>query len=239
MSQTYLQMRIFVYICILLSSLFAPTVLSARPYGNAGAASKNIVEEEPDTLPFFRGVAVSVDVAGPLLMYLSDYGQYEAALRVNIRDRYFPVFELGYGIGKHDVDPITGVEAESKAPFGRIGLDFNIKKQKHDDYRLYGGFRYGYTSFNMNIANHTVTDPVYGGDASYEVKDERCNYHWLEGVFGVDAKIAGPFRMGWSVRYRRKLASSDATTGAMWYVPGYGTDSSSHWGGTFNLTFEL
>ena len=28
---------------------------------------------------------------------VSDYGQYEASLRINLKDKYYPVFELGYG----------------------------------------------------------------------------------------------------------------------------------------------
>lgn len=219
-------MRIYAYILSILSSLLCCIQTKAAT-------------EEKDTIPLFCGVAVSVDVAGPALIMLSDYGQYEAALRVNLKDKYFPVFELGYGIGKHKEDPITGVAAEAKAPYMRIGADYNMKKDKHDGYRLYGGLRYGFTSFNSSISSHTTVDPIYGGEANYSITDEKSSFHWLEGVFGVDAKIAGPFRMGWSVRYKRKLTSSDVTTGSVWYVPGFGTDGSSHWGGTFNLTFEL
>ena len=36
---------------------------------------------------------------------LSDYGQYEASLRLNLRGRYFPVVELG--IGEADADDVT------------------------------------------------------------------------------------------------------------------------------------
>ena len=60
-------------------------------------SKKKIIEQQPDTIPFFRGMAVGVDLIGPLQLMVSDYGQYEASLRINLKDKYYPVFELGYG----------------------------------------------------------------------------------------------------------------------------------------------
>lgn len=225
-------MKIYAYICILLSSLF----LSQTVYASG---NKKGEEVEPDTVPLYRGLSVSVDAVGPLTKLLGDYGQYEAALRLNLKDKYFPIIELGYGIGNHEEDAITGLKAETKAPYGRIGVDYNILKNKHDIYRLYAGVRYGFTSFKTSISNNRITDPVWGGGALYQISDETCNYHWGEGVFGVDVKIVGPFHLGWSVRYRLRLSSTDTQTGAIWYVPGYGVHDTSNWGGTFNLTLEI
>lgn len=42
-------------------------------------------------------MAVGVDLIGPVQLMVSDYGQYEASLRINLKDKYYPVFELGYG----------------------------------------------------------------------------------------------------------------------------------------------
>ena len=47
-----------------------------------------------DSIPLFRGIAVSVDAVGPVQMMISDYGQYEAALKVNMTDKYYPVIEI-------------------------------------------------------------------------------------------------------------------------------------------------
>lgn len=66
----------------------------------ANAQEKNV--EKKDSVPLLRGFAVSVDLVGPAQMFLGDYGQYEAALRINLRDKYFPVFELGLGKADHD-----------------------------------------------------------------------------------------------------------------------------------------
>ena len=65
--------------------------------GGASANAQNqkkMATVEKDTIPFFRGMAVGVDVIGPVQLMVSDYGQYEASLRINLKDKYYPVFEL-------------------------------------------------------------------------------------------------------------------------------------------------
>ena len=199
--------------------------------------SKGIVSEK-DTIAFFRGVAVSVDAVGAAQLAFSDYGQYEGALRINLRDKYFPVIELGWG--KADASDIsTKLTYKTSAPYGKIGIDFNLMRNKHDFYRVYAGLRYAYTSYKFDVSSEGLKDPVWGDDLAYSAKDVKCNYHWTEIVFGVDAKICGPLRLGWSVRYRRRLIHNDGTLGNTWYVPGYGKQGSSRLGGTFNIIFEI
>lgn len=194
--------------------------------------------EKADTIALFRNIAVSADMVGLAQLAFSDYGQYEAAMRLNLRDKYFPVVEIGYG--KADAEDVaTKLSYKTSAPYGRIGLDFNIAKNKHDDYRIYGGFRYALTYYKFDILGHDLTDPVWGDKVDFEAHDVKANYHWIEGVFGVDAKIAGPLRLGWSFRYRRHLFGNNGTMGNTWYVPGYGKQGGTRMGGTFNVTFEL
>ena len=96
----------------------------------AEAQRKKIVEV-PDSVPFFRGVAVSADLVGLGMVMLSDYGQYEGAVRVNLRDRYFPIVEVGLGKADH-TNAMTNLRYSTSAPYGRIGIDFNLMKNKHD-----------------------------------------------------------------------------------------------------------
>ncbi len=192
----------------------------------------------PDTTAWFRGVAVSVDAVGAIQRWVSDYGQYEAALRINLKDRYFPIVELGIGDADRE-EVLTGIHYKTNAPYGRIGIDFNLMKDKHDIYRLYAGARYAYTSFKYDLTGRDVQDPVWKTQADYGASAVSCRYHWAEAVAGVDAKIVGPLRLGWSVRYRSRLSHKHGETGRPWYVPGFGKDDSSNLGATFNITLEL
>ena len=61
----------------------------------------------------------------------------------------------------------------------------------------------------------------------------------MEAVAGIDVKIARPIRLGWSIRYRKRIAHDHNPVGDPWYVPGYGRGDSSHLAGTFNLIVEF
>lgn len=194
--------------------------------------------ETGDTIATFQGLAVSVDAYGAVQRWVSSYGQYEAALRANIKGRYFPVIEFGIGQANEEND-VTAIRYKTSAPYGRIGIDFNLLKNKLDDYRFYAGARYAYTSFKYDMDSPDVKDPVWGNEIPYQAHDVKCFYHWAEFLAGIDVKIAGPFRMGWSVRYRRRLVHDHNDIGEPWYVPGFGRADSSNINGTFNLIFEL
>ena len=195
-------------------------------------------QEKADSTRLFRGVAVSADLVGVVQLAVSDYGQYEVAARINLRDKYFPIVEAG--IGKADAEEVTTkLTYKTSAPYFRAGCDFNLLKNKHDDYRLYGGFRYAYASFKYDLESPGTDDPVWGDHTEYGMKGVACSYHWLEAVAGIDAKIWRNLRMGWSLRYKRRLLHDDGELDNTWYVPGYGKQGNSRLGGTFNIIFEL
>jgi hypothetical protein len=197
-----------------------------------------VIPEVVDSTAFFKGFAVSADLVGPLMLAVGDNGQYEAALRINLKNKFFPIFELGYGKADHS-DDVTRITYRTKAPYAKIGLDMNMLKQKHDDYRLFAGIRYAYTKFTYDFDHPGMTDPTWGEEAHFGAKDISSYYHWAEIVFGVDAKIWGPFHLGWSGRYRKRLAYGKSDLGNTWYVPGYGKTGSTRLGGTFNVIIDI
>lgn len=194
---------------------------------------------QKDSIPLFRGFAVSFDLVGAGMMQLSDYGSYEGAFRVNIHDEWFPIVEIGYGKANYEMDEVTGIAYHTQAPYFRIGVDKNLLKDKHGPYRLYAGLRYAFTSYKVNLNCRPFKDPVWQWDTSFGAKDESCRYHWIEAVLGVDAKIYGPLHLGWSVRYKRRIAHKDGVIGRTWYVPGFGLDNDTRLGGTFNVIIDI
>ena len=194
---------------------------------------------EPDSISMVRGFQVSFDLFGFCQKQLSDYGQYEGSLRLNLHDQWFPIAEVGYGIGEHLNDEVTSLSYKTAAPYFRIGMDWNLLKKKHGANRLYGGFRYAFTSYKVDLWRNSLPDPVWQLDASFGVTNEKCSQHWLEAVLGVDSKIVGPLHLGWSVRYRRRLAHRDGVIGKTWYVPGYGIWGETRLGGTFNVILDI
>ena len=213
------------------SALLLATAMAAHAQGKLFAIKK-------DSVPVLNGFAVSVNVAGPVILALSDYGEYEAAVRLNLHDQYFPTVEVGYGKAEHD-DEVTGLYYKTQAPFFRIGCDLNLLKNKHSANRLYAGLRYAFTSYKVDMARPTFEDPVWQWDTGFSISGMDCNQHWMEVVFGLDSKIWGPFHLGWSVRYKLRLAHNDGTAGNTWYVPGYGKYGDTRIGANFNVIIDI
>lgn len=220
-------------------SRLALSLLLPLAFPVAARAQGKLFSIQKDTIPLFRGFALSFDLAGAAQRAMSDYGQYEAALRVNIHDQYFPVFEMGYGMSEHSDDLVTGIRYKANAPYFRVGCDLNLLKDKHQPNRLYGGFRYAFTYYKADVEQSTLEDPVWGWAAPVSIEGASCYQHWLELVFGVDAKIWGPLHLGWSARWRRRIAHDEGAAGNAWYVPGYGKAGDTRLGATFNVIIDI
>ena len=172
------------------------------------------------------------------MMALSDNGQYEGALRINLHDEWFPIVEAGLGKASHDAE-VTKLHYKTSAPYFKIGIDKNMLKDKHGPNRLYVGLRYGFTSYKVDISRPEFIDPVWKWNADYNIVDAACKYHWAEIVVGIDAKIFGPLHLGWSVRYKQRLShSEESPLYKTWYVPGFG-NYDTKLGGTFNVIIDI
>ena len=194
---------------------------------------------EKPKLALFQGLTLSADILGPIIYLFSDYGSTEAALRLNLKNTYFPIVEVGFGKCK-STDYETDITYSTSAPFVRAGIDFNILKNKFMDNRLYVGARYGISSFKFDMSGPVMTDPIWGGSSPYNYRDAASTSSWLEIVFGAQVKVWRNFHMGWSVRYKQELHIGQPSYAKPYYIPGYGTTTdTSCWGGTYNLIFDL
>lgn len=239
-----MRQKILRSISVLLISLLYPIFSGVQPL-QAQNQNKQDTKEEKEAedltkpAPVFAGVAVSADLVGVVMKLMdNDYAQMEVAARLNFKERFFPIFELGYGESDFTSDE-TGNVYKAKAPYFRIGLDYNFKKNWRSGSRLYGGLRYAFTSFNYDLAVPGFNDPVWNRPVEFNYKDLKANYHWAEAVFGIETRIWSIFRLGWDVRYKLRFAHSESSFGSPWYIPGFGKNSSSCLGGTFKVIFDI
>ena len=194
---------------------------------------------EKDSIPLFRGFEVSFDLVGPAMLMLSDHGEYEGALRLNLHDQWFPIVEIGIGKANHENDEVTEITYKTTAPYVRIGADLNLMKNKHAANRLYGGLRYAFTSYKVDILRNGLKDPVWLTTSDFGVEGMKCNMHWFEIVFGIDAKIVGPLHLGWNVRYKRRIYHKEGDIGQTWYVPGFGINDKDQIAANFNVIIDI
>ncbi len=194
---------------------------------------------EKDSIPFFRGFSISFDLVGPAMLMFSDHGEIGGALRINLHDQWFPILEMGIGRANHEKDEVTSITYKTTAPYFRLGMDWNILRRKHQANRLYAGFRYAFTSYKVDIIRDNLPDPVWQSQAGFGVDGLSCSMHWLEIVFGIDAKVFGPLHLGWDARYKRRLFHQEGDIGNTWYVPGFGIFDRDLLTANFNIIIDI
>ena len=189
---------------------------------------------------FFNGVGVGIDLVGPVMKVAgSDWSQLEVLARINLLDKYFPIFELGLGDADHEGREIDN-HFSVRAPYFRVGLDYNFNK-KHNGNRLFLGLRYGFSAYNYDFDSPVpLEDPEWGGTQELSLHDLHGSSHYAEIVVGLETKLWSIVRLGWDVRFKFLLKQNSALNGDPWYIPGYGKNGTSlTWGGTFKLLFDI
>ncbi|MBP5500484.1 MAG: hypothetical protein J6Y05_07285 [Bacteroidales bacterium] len=189
---------------------------------------------------FLNGIAVGGDIVGPIMKIAdNDWSQYEAFVRLNIYDKYFPIFELGLGEGDHEGRELDN-HFKVRAPYFRIGCDYNMIK-KHEGNRLFLGLRYGFSTYSYDVDSPTpLTDPYWGESRPFSDHGLDGHAHWAEAVFGLETRRVGVVSVGWDMRFKLKISQKYSDIGIPWYIPGYGRNADGiGWGGTFKILFDI
>ena len=191
------------------------------------------------SVPTFAGLSLSADFAGAFLATTRGVGNYEAALRLNLKNTYFPVVELGWGVCDQ-ISDATQLHYKLRAPYGRIGVDYNVKKDKQSLNRVFVGLRYGYSNYVYDLYSDGLVDMRWKTTVPFQYLDQSGSAHWGEAVFGLQTSLWKFVHLGWSVRYRLRIAEQQSAAGRAWYVPGLGRNiGGSNFAGTFQLAFDL
>ena len=188
-----------------------------------------------DTIPFYNGTYVGVDIYGiGSKMLGGDFMSSEVSIGVNLKNKFIPTIE--FGMGGTDTWNETGIHYKSKtAPFFRIGVDYNtMAKKKEKNSYLYVGLRYAFSSFKYDVSTLPVDDPIWGGSiGNPSLEDD----YWGGSVLFSHLGMKGC--MGWSVRMKYKTNASTNEYANPWYVPGYGKFKSNNMGITYSLIYKL
>lgn len=222
-----------------------------RPPASAPPKEQKNGTEEVD-FPLYNGLTVSVDLWGiGSKMLGGDFMSSEVAVDVNLKNRFFPIVEVGYG--GTDAWNDNGTHYKSNAPYFRIGMNYNALYKKKFDNFLFVGLRYAMSSFKYDIEALTVNDPVWGGNIGnpnqvddvwggslpYNHKGMKGSMQWFEFCVSIRAHIWNRLYMGWGLRFKFRTSSSTGTYGDPWYVPGFGKYGSNTMGVTYTITYKL
>ncbi len=185
-----------------------------------------------------QGIYLSGDVFGYIYpMFVKDkYYSAELALTANLSNRFLPVIEVGFGHANM-VSQLYEIGYRTRAPYYRIGMDYNMQYKNGKPNYIYLGGRVGYTTFDYSVNAPSLIDPVWGDEVPVQLTDMPSSTVWAEAVGGVRAEIAKNFCMGWSLRYKYLLHQGNITNGGPWYIPGFGTGKKTSFGATYSITY--
>ncbi len=238
-------LKTFRYTSLLLISLFVQMVHGQAPENTKITITETIQSDSISTKdnkkkrPFFiQGAAVSVDLCGLAMKGIgARFANMEASARLNFKEKYFPIFELGVGDCTREGEENNN-KFSTTAPYFRIGMDYNFTKKQNGN-RFFAGLRYAFSSYKYDFYNPDFKDEVWGIAIPLDLKDVDGKKQWAEIVIGVETKLWSIIRLGYNVRYRLSIKESGIENGRPWYVPGFGRNGGNAWGGTVNLTFDV
>lgn len=192
------------------------------------------------TQPLMYSVAIGVDIWDPVMrIFGQKYGLVGFSGELNMHNRYIAVFEAGLGECKVTPDNANYTYHSSFAPYFRLGANYNFLYNSNPQYMVYAGVRYGWTSFNYNLTDVTLQNGYWDTYERFDIPKQTATVGYAEILFGLRVTIAANISLGWAFKYHTVLHGAKGHTyGDPWYIPGYGTRSSSVTG-SFSITYTL
>lgn len=228
-------MRILSY--ILFSSILLLTPATTQ-------AQKTEKEKKNDTeykFFSFNGIGVQADIFGYIYSLIGEYTYAEGAIEANIGNKLYPIAEVGYAWCNY-TEETNRMHYRTTAPYYKVGFNYNFYTKKENpnprNY-IYGLVRVGWCNFKYDIDTPEITDPVWGDKTALNLSNADGASIWAEIGAGIKVKIAKGFHMGWSVRYKFRFTEKKTPNSKMWYIPGYGINKSTCFGGSYSLIYEI
>jgi hypothetical protein len=189
--------------------------------------------------PLIHSATIGVNVwDAAMRVFGQHYGLVDAWLELSLHNRYKPIFEMG--LGQANYTPADGnfTYTSPMSVFFKLGVNYNFMYNSSPDYQFMCGLRYGFSPFSFSVNNVTVDSPYWGETSTFDIAAQHVTVGWMELGAGLRVKLWGPISAGWMFKYHFILHETKTTNGQPWYIPGYGTRSSSL-SGTFSISYTL
>lgn len=174
--------------------------------------------------PTLMGITMGANFWGGLMQaFGKGYGDYDLWAALNIKNRYLPVVEVGFG--QANITPEDGnfTYKSKMAIYGKIGMNYNFMFAHDPKYLLYAGVRLGASRFNYDVTGVTVDNSYWGkGESTFDLTGQSSSALWGEVLAGIQVEIFKNFSLGWSVRYNLPINIKDLPNSRPYYIPGLG-----------------
>jgi hypothetical protein len=193
-------------------------------------AREDTEKEKNDSIPVYQGVNVKLDIAMPIIEAARSAGRiqdYEMAINVRLKNRFYPTLELGYALAECGAD---GAQHKGHGGFARLGMDLAIVKKGATENNLLVGLRLGGAYQNYDLTNgHIRSD--YWQTQLLNFYDQNRFDCWGELVAGCQVYLWKGLHMGWYGRIKLLMTRSVAEGNVLpYYVPGLGFRNDFNWG---------
>lgn len=230
------RISIFIIALLSLSNLLGLSTVTAQEVVNTP-----LTKEEWQATPLYQGSYIGVDLFGlGSKVFGNDFTTAEVSAEVNLKNRYFPIVEIGYG--QTDMtNEETEIHYKTSAPYFRIGASYNVfYKKPYLPGQFLVGLRYGFTSFSYDVDAPPLTDPSWGAPTiPFSYEGVKSNASWLEIVIGLKANVYKSIYMGLALRYRSRMSMKAAENSEPYYIPGYGKNKGTNIGISYTLVYKL
>jgi hypothetical protein len=199
--------------CILgLTSLLA-LLLAAAP-GRAQTAGRDTV--------YTKGVRIGFDLSRVANYYITQRKVlgFEVSGDLRLQNKLLYVAEAGFATIAKDAPDYT---FRSNGYYGRLGIERNMLKGGDDI--LFFGARYAFSAFNFQSDRFVVVESYWQDTLRSSYPKENFLAQWVEGVAGLKGNVFGNFYLGFTARFKLRVAvSGNRNVGAI-TIPGFGDAS--------------
>lgn len=181
--------------------------------------------------PLYNGVTIGANFGDALFSLMGQkHYSYDISAAVSLHNWFFPIIEAGIGWGEHTAEGDAYHFKGKPSMYAKIGINYNFLYKSNPDYMAYVGLRYGLSSHKWDLTDIRETSELGKETGKTEILGQHTVSTYGDVVAGLKVKIAGPFALGWNVRFRLGLHNGKNLAVKPWFVPGYGTG-----GLTFNI----
>ncbi|MBN1649853.1 MAG: hypothetical protein JW857_00915 [Bacteroidales bacterium] len=205
----------------------------------SNAPIATVVSKKQKTF-FERDLKIGWDVSNILLGALSPKRSgLDFSIDMTLKENLYGIIELGNNNYEGYSDIMTYL---SKGNYFKLGLDFDMRKNKADKSRdiFYLGLRYAFASFQQEMQNYSLS-------ASYwpPITDQNAVFHnqahWVEAITGFKVEVFKNMYLGLGLRFKlRLLQTGDKILNPAPFIPGFGkTTGALVVGFNYNLYYNL
>lgn len=202
-------------------------------------AREDARREKNDSVPLYQGVNVKLDLAMPIIEAARSAGKiqdYEMAINVRLKNRFYPTLELGYALAECGAD---GAQHKGHGGFARVGMDLAIVKKGATENNMLVGLRLGGAYQNYDLTNVRLQTDYWLSNPIDFYNQTRFDC-WGELVAGCQVYLWKGLHMGWYGRIKLLMTRSVAEGNVLpYYVPGLGFRNDFNWGINYYIGYRF